>query len=637
MIYVGDSIALVLLLLIALVYFQNKYILTRASKYFSFCLIFTFVAATTRIALRSIMSAYTLPVIAVYLLESLLICLPVLTTALLSCFLLHKTIEHTNTQRDVRGAMRMINVTCIVYFVIVIANVWTGWLFTVGEFSQLVKGGAEYLIYLISAFQTCVVLAYCIKLRHSLSKNITRALLQCVPILAACTVLDLVFADASFFILALAMLELIFFLNFQNQRVGVNTLTKLNDRRRFYKEIDLRIASGVDFRTFFISLTNMNSINLTYGHKTGDEILYFFAFGLEKLFPHSVAFHMHGSTFALIVSPKDEEEANAQTEALLKYVRAGIVYHDVTIETKAIVSENRTCTDKSSNTFYDKLEYMEDRAEENHLDYILYTPELGQEMERRKYLISRLEHISRQDGYEIWFQPIYRVSDKRFGSLEVLLRLREPDGSMISPGEFIPIAEKTGRISEITWFVIEEACRTFSQTEELEGFNFSVNLPMTHLVDPELLPKLNEIVDRYGIHHSRISFEFTERVILEDIAEAGANMKHLVEAGYSFYLDDFGIGYSNFNCVLHLPLHTVKLDMSLTSTVERLRSNHGLVSILIKLFHDMGLSVVAEGAETYEQVELLKNYGVDSIQGFYYARPMPLVKLLPFVQHPPKQ
>ena len=109
-------------------------------------------------------------------------------------------------------------------------------------------------------------------------------------------------------------------------------------------------------------------------------------------------------------------------------------------------------------------------------------------------------------------------------------------------------------------------------------------------------------------------------------------MKKLTESGYTFYLDDFGVGYSNFNCVLQLPIRTVKLDMSLTSASAISNDNYGLVKILTDLFHDMGLRVVAEGAETDEQVSILTEYGVDGIQGYYYARPMPINRLIDFLK-----
>ena len=215
--------------------------------------------------------------------------------------------------------------------------------------------------------------------------------------------------------------------------------------------------------------------------------------------------------------------------------------------------------------------------------------------------------------------------------MEALIRLREPDGSYISPGEFIPIAEKSGLITPITRFVIQEACCTLRDNSWLGNMRISVNLSISNLVDENFVESLNNIVNSYGIPHHRLSFEFTERVVIEHLDIARKNMLELTKSGYSFYLDDFGVGYSNFNCVLQLPLRTVKLDMSLTSTSAMRQDNYSLVNILTGLFHDMGLKVVAEGAETDEQVEILTGYGVDGIQGYFFAKPMPLSRLKEFL------
>jgi len=205
------------------------------------------------------------------------------------------------------------------------------------------------------------------------------------------------------------------------------------------------------------------------------------------------------------------------------------------------------------------------------------------------------------------------------------IRLREPDGSMISPAEFIPLAEQTGHINSITWFVLEEVCRMLKSHPELANVSVSVNLPMTQLLEKGFIPHFTGIVNQAGIDHHQICIEFTERAILENFEQTKEIMEQLTYDGFRFYLDDFGAGYSNFNCLLQLPFQFIKLDAGL------LRSeNSGLVGTLTKLFHDMDLRVIAEGAETPEEAEMLSRQGVDRVQGFVFARPMPDELLLDF-------
>jgi EAL domain-containing protein (putative c-di-GMP-specific phosphodiesterase class I) len=216
--------------------------------------------------------------------------------------------------------------------------------------------------------------------------------------------------------------------------------------------------------------------------------------------------------------------------------------------------------------------------------------------------------------------------------MEALLRLREPDGSLISPAEFIPLAERTGRIASITWFVVEEVCDFLRRNPTLREVSISINLPMPQLMSKGFMPRLNSIVDRAGIPHRNICLEFTERAILENFEQTQEIMKQLTLDGYRFLLDDFGTGYSNFNCLLQLPFQFIKLDACLVQPTERKEHNDSMVRTLTNLFHDMDLQVIAEGVEASDTVKTLQAFGVDRIQGFALARPMPEDLLLDFYE-----
>ena len=219
--------------------------------------------------------------------------------------------------------------------------------------------------------------------------------------------------------------------------------------------------------------------------------------------------------------------------------------------------------------------------------------------------------------------------------MEALIRLREPDGTLVSPAEFIPLAEQEGSIGPVTWFVIEEVCRFLKEHPELNGVSVSVNLPMPQLLEKGFAARLNGIVDQAGVQHRRICLEFTERAILENFQRTQGVMEQLTQEGFRFFLDDFGTGYSNFNCLLQLPFQIIKLDACLVQTGANGRNDFGMVRTLTNLFHGMELDVIAEGAETAEDVAALKAQGVDRIQGFALARPMPEEKLLAFYgEHP---
>ena len=170
---------------------------------------------------------------------------------------------------------------------------------------------------------------------------------------------------------------------------------------------------------------------------------------------------------------------------------------------------------------------------------------------------------------------------------------------------------------------------------QLQNLSVSINLPMAQLLENGFVPRFVSIVNQAGISHHRICLEFTERAILENFHQTQTIMQQLVLEGFRFYLDDFGAGYSNFNCLLQLPFQIIKLDTGLIHSGADNTANSAIVHTLTSLFHDMNLVVVAEGAETMEEVQLLNAQGVDRIQGYALARPMPMEKVLKFYQEHP--
>lgn len=628
---IGNCFALLLLAITMIVFFSIKYHLTKASYYYTMCLISTLVTAVVNTLRIEATTRFPLWPWAIKLCATVDFLLMLLTTSMLALYLISKVCEHTLGANNLSLAKTSLVLIYVLLTATLLLNLEYGFIFSSPEPGVYTEGVLYYLPYLFMIPQTALMLLYCAKYRKKLTKSVKMALLESPIIVLSCLAVKIVYTKLSVFVLSIVLIELIFFLNFQNHRMGVNSLTNLNGSRSFFQEINTRIKKQSGFKVYLIKLQNLSIIRQNYGHKMGDEVLYLFAFNLDKLFTHGSAFNLHGATFTLVLPCSSGTASTVEGEKLLDYLETPITYTGTPMKLDYVLSEYVWNGEKNADTVYEQLEHASDVAREAKLKYTVCSPDLDKIRLRRQYIINRMQNVSRKTGFEIWFQPIFNVGKREFSSMEVLLRLREENGTYVSPAEFIPIAEKTGQIIPITWFVIEEACRALSSCRELKGKRVSINLPMVQLTDPTFDKKLDEIVDSYGISHSKISFEFTERVIIDDLNLAEKNMKKLARSGYSFHLDDFGIGYSNFNCVLKLPLKTVKLDMSLTSTVSPSQKvNTNLVYILTDFFHDMGLNVVAEGAETKEQVEILESYGVDSIQGYYFAKPMPLEKLKEF-------
>ena len=217
---------------------------------------------------------------------------------------------------------------------------------------------------------------------------------------------------------------------------------------------------------------------------------------------------------------------------------------------------------------------------------------------------------------------MFNLKTSRFSSAEALRRLRDYDGEPVSPSEFIPLAEETGLIDDLSWIVLEEICMLFGQMRGKID-SVSINLSMRQFEDRSLSGRIHECLKRSGLSPDKLKIEVTERVLLQDMDYMKMIMEEMTGEGFGFYLDDFGTGYSNISCALSLPFEYIKLDRSLLVRLPGDSKVQVFVRSMVETFHAMGQKIVAEGVEEEEQIELLRQFGVDCVQGYYYGKPMP--------------
>ena len=635
--FIGDYFAIGIIIVLALFFYDRRLHLTKASQYYVTALILTALTALTDLMTGHLLTVDGVPLWTNLLVNSLYFLINIIATSFLALFLFTKTLEHSHNTHCMRYAKIGLGVLLVVYVIAILLNLWTGVLFYFDAQGNYHRGPCNGMGYIITICQMMLVLVCFFRNRKNASKSMRRVLIQAFPVAVICIIIQRVFPEIMLNGYILALFDTVLFMTFQGQRQGVHTLTKLNDRHSFFRDVQNRLAKQEPFQAFLINIKNYSEINQKYGHLFGDEVLYHFAFSLENLFKNSTAFHMNGTVFALLIPYSSQKNAEDHTTTLLGFLDDGIPCIDEIVHTDYIlveypISEQQT----DAELFYEQLEYAASIAFQEKCRYIRCTPELGKQMERSRYLIERMHTIDREHGFQVWFQPICCLHTGSFCSMEALVRLQEPDGSIVSPAEFIPIAEKTGILPPLTWFVLENSCELLAAHKELGNVSVSINLPMAQLLERGFTTRLNSIVDHYGIDHQRICLEFTEREILDTFAQTKTIMEQLTLEGYRFYLDDFGTGYSNFSCMMQLPFQFLKLDSSLIHTAGQIPQAVNFVQTLTKLSHDMGMQVIAEGVETQESAAILGSQGVDRIQGYVFAKPMPQQKLLDFYKNNPQ-
>ena len=635
MIFIGDYFAIGLVIVLCMFYFDGKtsrHFMSNANKFFLACLVLTALTALTDLITVQLLTVEHVPLWVNMAVNTAYFVINILTTSAFALYLFTKILEHAHDNHCMVNACIGLTTLFLIFITLVIANFWNGCLFYFDAQGHYCRGPLNAIGYIVTIFQMGLVLICFFRNRKNASRPMRRVLVQSFPVIVLCIIIQRMFPEIMLNGFIMSMVAAVLFLSFQSQQ-GVHSLTELNDRHRFFKELEQRIANQDRFQVFLINLKNIGTINLKYGHLFGDEFLYQFAFSLERLIKNSLAFHMNGAAFALVLPYTDQSTAEQKCGLLLDFLERGIVCLHQPVSIDYVVVEYITDEQSTSAAeFYERLEYSAAQAYQRKNRYIRYTPDMGEQMKRNRYLQERLQTIDRDHGFEVWYQPVKCLATGKFCSMEALLRLREPDGSLISPAEFIPLAERTGRIASITWFVVEEVCDFLRRNPTLREVSISINLPMPQLMSKGFMPRLNSIVDRAGIPHRNICLEFTERAILENFEQTQEIMKQLTLDGYRFLLDDFGTGYSNFNCLLQLPFQFIKLDACLVQPTERKEHNDSMVRTLTNLFHDMDLQVIAEGVEASDSVKTLQAFGVDRIQGFALARPMPEDLLLDFYE-----
>jgi diguanylate cyclase (GGDEF)-like protein len=242
----------------------------------------------------------------------------------------------------------------------------------------------------------------------------------------------------------------------------------------------------------------------------------------------------------------------------------------------------------------------------------------------RVALAAELREAIHSGQLRLHYQPQLDVATGRLRGVEALVRWQHPDRGLLGPGEFVPVAERSGLVKELTRAVVEEATRQWHAWNEAGlDVDVAVNLTAVDLLDLSLPDDVAGTLHRYGMPAARLVLELTETTLMGDVTRTGEVLGRLHRLGVRLAIDDFGTGYSSLAYLKRLPVHEVKVDRGFVAGIPADEANVSIVRWTIELAHGLGLAVVAEGVETREQLEHLEALGCDVAQGYFLGRPMP--------------
>lgn len=263
----------------------------------------------------------------------------------------------------------------------------------------------------------------------------------------------------------------------------------------------------------------------------------------------------------------------------------------------------------------------------------IYDERFNRSARRQADLESELRRALRRDELELHYQPRLCLESGRIVGLEALVRWQHPERGLLAPSEFVPLAEETGLIVPLGYWVIARALRDkqWLRGRGLPALHMAINLSFRQFQDSQLLSTLARLIEERGVDAQWLEFELTETAVMRRSDQVQQTMLALGRLGVRFSLDDFGTGFSSFVHLNSLPIALLKIDKSFVAGMGERAENRQLVRAMINLAHNLNLEVVAEGVENIEQLEMLRQYGCNQVQGYLISKPVPLPELARFL------
>ena len=629
----GEYFALLLLAIIFLRYYgyERHVVFTAKRKLYLLCLMSA--AASTVFNIITVSAASKpgcIPLWLSMLLNSGYFLFTILACSLFALFLFRLTLEHVYEEHCMRRANVALAGLTAVFVLLIVVNLFTGILFYFDDAGRYCQGPLNRCVFLLPVTELVLLGACYVRNRASVSAPMIYVIRSLPPIVLSLTLLQLFYPELYLNGMLSSTVSLILFLSFQTHTSDRDSLTGIRNRNNFLAELSLRIAGHQPIQIVLVSLLSFSDINLQYGHAVGDALLYEVARYLEHLYPKGRAFRTSNMVFALVLPQSTAQQADEAIETVRARFREPWVLGDVSCYLPFCMAD-LCCGQREVpvDQIVEELEYTLALAKQQR-GVVRYDEAICRQMQRKKELIALLKRSIQERRFQVWYQPIYCCHDDLFCSAEALLRLSDLDGKPVSPSVFIPLAEETGLIGELTWIVLEDICRLLSSGKVPSLRTVSLNLSMQQLLDPDLAAHIKRYLDQYGVSPSRLKVEITERFLLHNARYAQRQLAALEASGIDIYMDDFGTGYSNLSSVLDYPFTFIKLDRSLVLNVPGDQRAELMLRTLMTMFHSLGKRLIAEGVETESQAAYLKQCGSDMIQGFYYAKPMPEEQLTAF-------
>ena len=384
------------------------------------------------------------------------------------------------------------------------------------------------------------------------------------------------------------------------------------------------------FAVLFLDLDRFKIVNDTMGHATGDALLKAVARRLEgALRVEDTVARIGGDEFAIILdSIKDAGDGTRVAERILQELGMPFLLDGkhITTGTSVGVALSYSGAESAENLLRDADAAMYRAKTSGRGRYEVFDPLLHTEAVAQLQVESDLRRALQAREFFLVYQPVVDIQNGALAGFEAFLRWRHPSRGLVPPAEFIGVAEETGLIMQIGWWVIEEACRQMRAWEvqyagHIDSLTISVNLSGKQFYQPDLIPHMDQILTEAGALPAHIKLEVSESVIMQNAEASTKILQQLRQRGILLSIDDFGTGYSSLSYLQEFPITTLKIDRSFVNALVN-DGKSGLVNSILALGRSMGVDALAEGVETADQMDRLRTLGTRYAQGYYFSPPV---------------
>lgn len=413
---------------------------------------------------------------------------------------------------------------------------------------------------------------------------------------------------------------------------GLPNRVLLEDRLQQAKALSHRMKSS--FAVLFLDLDRFKIINDTLGHSVGDELLRLVASRLKRTVRETdTVARIGGDEFIILLSHvNDRNDVSALADKILKtlIIPFKLRDHELFITTSLGIS---MCPEDGQDTEdivkkADIAMYHAKATGRNNVQY--YNNDMDQNASRRFVISNSLRRGLEQNEFRVFYQPKVDIATGQIVAMEALVRWEHPELGLLSPAEFIQLAEESGLIMQLGEWVLRESCmqNVMWQSEGIRDLRVAVNLSGYQLQHTSLLATIRKVLDDTGMPPEHLELEITESVIMQNADFAVSVLSEISELGIHISIDDFGTGYSSLAHLKRFSVNTLKIDKSFVREVDLSTTDAAIATAIIAMGNSLNLNVIAEGVETQSQFDFLKFNNCDQVQGFLFCRPLPPGELL---------